>query len=104
MSAIPDGVARRWRGLALLYGSLMSALAALAALSLLLPATAGAEEPTTSVAPYTTPSTHSYDDADTDGGARQGVSPAVWILVGAVIGLTAVAVMLARSGQAGRCR
>lgn len=45
-----------------------------------------------------TPTKHSYDDGHT-GKQPDGANPALWILVGAVVGLTAIAVLMLRTGK-----
>ncbi|MFV8161303.1 MULTISPECIES: hypothetical protein [Mycobacteriaceae] len=47
------------------------------------------------------PTTHSYDDADI-GNARGISAPTLGIIVGAMIGLAAVGIILARHGRSGK--
>ncbi|MCG7594890.1 hypothetical protein MJO55_28470 (plasmid) [Mycolicibacterium rufum] len=57
---------------------------------------------TSSIAPprpgVPTPAKHSYDDTH-PGQQPDGASPALWILVGAVAGLVAIAVIMLRAGK-----
>ncbi|MDW5613873.1 hypothetical protein EV589_5708 [Mycobacterium sp. BK558] len=57
---------------------------------------------TSSIAPprpaVSTPTEHSYDDTH-PGQQPEGASPALWILVGAVAGLIAIAVIMLRAGK-----